>query len=224
MQPMSPTRLLVLGVVRILQPVHGYDVRRELATWHLEDWVNIQPGSIYSALKTLEKDGLVRVTGTSSHRNRPARTEYEVTGDGDKAFQVGLRAAWWQVQCGTEPLMPALCLLPFMERAELIAAQGARMNQLRDQAAQLGFQRAAIQDGATGADGGVPEHVREIMDFATSRVTSELEWTRAFRRRLEEGRYRFASEMDADEWAAFAPSEPADDDERSRRRPPNGQA
>ena len=27
---MSSTRLLVLGAVRIFQPVHGYDVRREL--------------------------------------------------------------------------------------------------------------------------------------------------------------------------------------------------
>jgi hypothetical protein len=26
----STTRLLVLGVVRIFQPVHGYEVRREL--------------------------------------------------------------------------------------------------------------------------------------------------------------------------------------------------
>jgi DNA-binding PadR family transcriptional regulator len=212
MQPMSPTRLLVLGVVRILQPVHGYDVRRELATWHLDDWVNIQPGSIYSALKTLEKDGLIRVEGTSSPGNRPARTEYRVTGDGDKAFEVGLRAAWWQVQSGTEPLMPALCLLMFMEREELIAALGARMNQLRDQAAQLSFQRGAIRDGATGADGSVPEHVREIMDFATARVTSELEWTRTFRRRLQDGQYRFASEMESDEWGATASSEPDDAD------------
>jgi DNA-binding PadR family transcriptional regulator len=207
MSSMSSIRLLVLGVVRIFGPVHGYDVRRELLTWHLEERMNIQTGSIYSALKTLEKDGLIRVSSLESSGNRPARTEYTLTPEGEKAFATGLRAAWWQVQTPTEPLMPALCLMTFMDRDELIAALGARMNQLRDEATQLGFQRALIVDGATGADGGIPEHVREIMDFATSRVTSELEWTRTFVQRLKEGRYRFANEEDRDEFRSARPSE-----------------
>ena len=59
---MSSTRLLVLGVVKVLQPVHGYELRRELRSWHLEEWANIQLGSVYSALKTLEKDGLLAAT------------------------------------------------------------------------------------------------------------------------------------------------------------------
>jgi hypothetical protein len=29
----STTRLLVLGVVKLFQPVHGYEVRRELISW-----------------------------------------------------------------------------------------------------------------------------------------------------------------------------------------------
>jgi ABC-2 type transport system permease protein len=41
--------MLVLGVVRIFQPVHGYDVRRELVSWHAEGWGNVAPGSIYNA-------------------------------------------------------------------------------------------------------------------------------------------------------------------------------
>ena len=43
---MSSTRLLVLGVVRIFQPVHGYDVRRELLSWRVDQWANVAPGSI----------------------------------------------------------------------------------------------------------------------------------------------------------------------------------
>ena len=33
---MSATRLLVLGAIRIMQPVHGYEVRRELVSWRVE--------------------------------------------------------------------------------------------------------------------------------------------------------------------------------------------
>ena len=45
------TRLVVLGAVRQFEPVHGYFLRRELMTWHVDEWANIQPGSIYNALK-----------------------------------------------------------------------------------------------------------------------------------------------------------------------------
>jgi hypothetical protein len=40
--------LLVLGAVRIPQPVHGYDVRRGLLGWHLEEWTNLETGSLGS--------------------------------------------------------------------------------------------------------------------------------------------------------------------------------
>lgn len=209
------TRLLVLGVVRIFGPVHGYDVRRELLTWRMQDWMNIQPGSIYSALKTLEKDGLIApvedaggqgsgVTGSGGPDvgeavDAPASTgspkrPYRVTAEGEKAFQAELRAAWWRVERAAEPLIPALCLLPFMPRAELIAAVGARVHQLGSDVEQLRFQRALIHDGATGADGGIPEHVREVLDFATARLEAEIAWSRTFLRRLEAGEYWFAEE------------------------------
>ncbi len=41
---MSVTRLLVLGAVRIFQPTHGYFVRRELASWQVEEWAHLNPG------------------------------------------------------------------------------------------------------------------------------------------------------------------------------------
>ena len=33
--------MLILGVVRWCQPVHGYDVRRELLSWHADEWANL---------------------------------------------------------------------------------------------------------------------------------------------------------------------------------------
>ena len=192
------TRLLVLGVVRIFGPVHGYDVRRELLSWRMQDWMNIQPGSIYSALKTLEKDGLVKTVddpegGAAGGGGVPKRS-YRVTAEGEKVFQAELRAAWWRVERAAEPLIPALCLMPFMPRAELIAAIGARVQQLGADGEQLRFQRALIHDGATGADGEIPEHVRELLDFATARIDAEIAWSRTFLRRLEAGDYWFAED------------------------------
>src|SRR3954447_27008539 len=196
---MSSTRLLVLGVVRFMQPVHGYDVRRELMTWRLEDWANVKPGSVYSALRTLEKDGLLEVTDRVRGQGRPERTEYVLTGEGEKEFMVLLREAWWKVRRPAEPLIPALCLMLNLPRNELVSAVRARIGQLEGQSDELRFLRASIQDGATGADGEIPEHVREIVDFALSRVRSELDWSRGFVRHLRDGRYVFPGEPGAAE-------------------------
>ena len=49
----SATRLLVLGAIRTMQPVHGYRIRRELLSWCIEETTNVKPGSIYGAIRTL---------------------------------------------------------------------------------------------------------------------------------------------------------------------------
>ena len=77
----AATRLLVLGCVRIFQPVHGYFLRRELATWEIESWARIHPGSIYNALKTLTRAGLLAEI-ESPAGNRPQRTTYVLTRGG----------------------------------------------------------------------------------------------------------------------------------------------
>ena len=189
---MSATRLLVLGAVRVLQPVHGYDVRRELVSWRLEESAHIKPGSIYSALKTLTKDGLLEAR--AGDPAKPERTTYVLTGEGEKEFQTLLRAAWWRVVAPAEPLIPALCLMPFLPREELVAALQSRVAQLTASLEEWRFTRATIQDGATGEDGGVPEHVREIVDFVSSRTKAELAWTRELIRRLRAGAYAFSGE------------------------------
>ncbi len=190
----SATRLLVLGAIRILQPVHGYEVRRELVSWRLEENTNVKPGSIYGAIRTLEKDGCIAVHARESDDNRPERTTYVLTGEGEKEFHLLLRESWWSVISPAEPLIPALCLMMHLPRAELVRALQARMSVLEGNLDANAFQRATIRDGATGAEGEVPEHVREIMDFVAARTRAELDWARGFQRRLRDGAYRFTGE------------------------------
>jgi DNA-binding PadR family transcriptional regulator len=191
---MSATRLLVLGAIRIMQPVHGYEVRRELVSWRLESNTNVRPGSIYGAIRTLEKDNCIAVHARESDDHRPERTTYVLTGEGEKEFQLLLRESWWTVSPPKEPLIPALCLMLHLPREELIRALQARMSALEGELDAISFQRAAIKDGASGAHGEVPEHVREIMDFMSARTRAELDWSRGLQRRLREGAYRFSGE------------------------------
>jgi DNA-binding PadR family transcriptional regulator len=123
---MSTTRMLVLGVVRLFQPVHGYDVRRELVSWHVDEWASIAPGSIYNALKSLAKEGLIAVAGTGQVGARPERTTYELTPRGEQELSELVRDSWWTVKMPIDPLVAALSLLSFMDRKEAIAAIEAR--------------------------------------------------------------------------------------------------
>jgi DNA-binding PadR family transcriptional regulator len=193
---MSATRLLVLGVIRFMQPVHGYHVRRELVSWRLEPWTNVKPGSIYGAIRTLEKDGCIAVheNGTSGGGSRPEKTMYVLTGEGEKEFQIMLREAWWTVSSPSEPLIPALSLMGALPREELIRALGTRIAQLEGELESASFIRATIRDGANPAAGDVPEHVREIIDFVSARMRAELEWSKTFQRRLRDGDYVFTGE------------------------------
>jgi len=44
---------MILGLVRWMQPVHGYDVKRELESWQADEWTTIATGSIYHALRKM---------------------------------------------------------------------------------------------------------------------------------------------------------------------------
>ncbi|MGL5853560.1 MAG: PadR family transcriptional regulator, partial [Phycicoccus sp.] len=56
----TETRLLLLGAVLLFEPVNGYQVRRELLSWRVEEWAHVNPGSIYSGLATLTRQGNLR--------------------------------------------------------------------------------------------------------------------------------------------------------------------
>lgn len=196
----SKTRLLVLGCVKIFQPVHGYDVRRELLSWNAADWANIAPGSIYSALKTLVKDGALEVVGTQTVGGRPERTSYKLTPSGELELNDLLRETWWNVEPMIDPLLPGLCLLGFVPRAEAIAALEHRMVTIKALMAQRDSMIAALA-GPAGAD--KPAHVREMLRLSGARVEAELAWGHAFVARLKKGEYVTGSDP------AWSPAMPA---------------
>ncbi len=181
---MSSTRLLVLGVVRIFQPVHGYDVRRELLSWRVEQWANVAPGSIYNALKTLTKEKFLKVAGTDQVGGRPERTQYSLTADGEKEYQALLRATWWRVLPPLDDLMPALCFMPTLGQEELVAALEHRITALEGAIKHLQFSRQEIKPPDT------PEHVKELYDRMRAQLSAEIPWARTLIGRLRDGVYQ----------------------------------
>src|SRR5262245_1043171 len=114
--------MMILGLVNWLQPVHGYDVRRELLSWDAESWANLQPGSIYHALRKMTEEGLLQEVTTEQVGSRPARTTYRMTPKGALEFEELLRKYWWNVSPTADPFAAAFAFLPALPRPEAIAA------------------------------------------------------------------------------------------------------
>lgn len=192
---MSTTRLLVLGVVRIFQPAHGYFVRRELLSWDIEKWANINPGSIYNALRTLTREGFLIETanGRKGHEGKATgqgRTTYELTADGQNEFLSQLREALWQVdQWNNSTLLGGLSFMPYLRRDEVIDAMVARANSLRSIMSEGRHTIRDLQETRSA-----PPHTVEHFLVSFQRWGGELAWCEEFVERLRAGHYRFTPE------------------------------
>ena len=186
---MSTTRLLLLGVVRIFPPAYGYQLRRELITWDVQHWANINPGSIYTGLRTLAKHGFLEELEEGAGR-KPGRTSYKLTADGESEYFTLLRKALWSVD-GFRPdqMQAALSFLWSLRRDEVVAALESRIVQLEQRMKAEPFsERQIVEDPST------PDHVVEMFRISAARDKGELEWTQAFHTRVTEGAYSFAGE------------------------------
>jgi DNA-binding PadR family transcriptional regulator len=182
---MSSTRLLILGAVRIFQPVHGYFVRRELLTWRVEQWANINPGSIYNALRTLERDGFIRA---ADPQEKPIR--YSLTDDGETEFVTLLREALWHV-VPNDPaqLYTAISFMWALSREEVIEALESRLAQLDALHRGTPYMLSTLM--------GSPDKPRHIAEFAYLQdeyALGERAWTEGCLQRIRDGAYRFAGE------------------------------
>jgi DNA-binding PadR family transcriptional regulator len=162
---------MILGLVKWLQPVHGYDVRRELLSWNVERWANIQPGSIYHALRTLTAEGLLVEVTTERVGARPERTTYRITAAGEDEFEHLLRKYWWDYSQPIDPFAAAFALLPALPSREAAAALRNRANLLR--AANEQLQATLGSDWMTTSK---PPHVAWMFELTIVRNEAEIAW------------------------------------------------
>ncbi|MEV1332762.1 PadR family transcriptional regulator [Micromonospora costi] len=174
--------MMILGLVKWMQPVHGYDVRRELLSWNADKWANVQPGSIYHALRKLAEEGLLHAVATEQVGGRPARTTYEVTPKGEDEFDRLLRGHWWNVEDTADPFAAAFSFLPAMPREEAAAALRNRAIQLR---ARVDWMRASLDSNWLRET--KPVHVGWMFELWSARAEAEVAWCERIAERIESG-------------------------------------
>lgn len=183
---MWQTRLLVLGLVRWLQPVHGYEVHRELMSWEIDKWAGVKKGSIYHGLKRLTADGDLAVESVGQVANRPARTSYRITEQGEATFFELLRDKLWGAATTSGDFWIAWSFITILPQRESAAILRNRAGLLRDhtRSAQADLDRAGTSPEKTNY---VPPHVWSSVSLQLDQVRLEIDWCEQTARRIEAG-------------------------------------
>lgn len=185
---MSATRLLVLGVVRMRGEAHGYQVRRDLRSWAADSWANVQPGSVYHALKKLARDGLLSDAGAAEPAAGPERAVYRITPDGETEFFALVAEALSRPDRGVDGLSAGVTFLTTLPRADAVALLNHRLVALEGDLA------SAKHMVDTWATMGKPEHVTELARLWSVAGEGDIRWTRELIGRLEAGEYVMADD------------------------------
>ena len=83
------TRLLVLGVLH-RGDFHPYEIKRRLEAAMVECYIDVDVGTLYYAVRQLEKDELITAVAEERVARGGMRTIYRITGKGRAEFREGL--------------------------------------------------------------------------------------------------------------------------------------
>lgn len=172
---MSAVRLLVLGVVRMHKQAHGYSVYLDLSAWRIETWANVKPGSIYHALKQLEKQALLVAINTEASEEGPARTIYALSTAGELEFRRLLETAL--VSLDIHEFGAGIAFMHVLERNQVMQLLMEREKQLE----QVSHELQAMQQFYPYPSH--PPHYKELLDQWINFFDSNANWTKGLRER-----------------------------------------
>ena len=118
---MNLTRLMALGILARSGPSHGHHIRRVADLTDVGEWGGVSVGALYRELRAMEREGLVEAARTEKVGNRPERTVYAITAEGQLELTTLREQAIRPLGSGPDPLGVAL----------LFAADGMDPEELR---------------------------------------------------------------------------------------------
>lgn len=164
---------MALGILARNGPSHGHHIRRVADVTNVGEWGGVSVGALYRELRSMEREGLVAATRTEKVGNRPERTVYAITDEG----QLELTALREQaikppLTSGPDPLGVAL----------LFAADGVDRDHLRrtlrarrDMLAIWATEVAAEREGLI-AKGYLDVLAAAVMGRGIAHAEAEVRW------------------------------------------------
>jgi len=129
-------RQLILGVLH-RGDFHPYEIKRRLNAAMVECYVDVDVGTLYYAVRQLEKDGLIVAVAEERVARGGLRTIYSITPSGREEFRRGLHAQFEQEGPVSQTLYGALLFLHLADPATVEALIRRRIERLDDLIAKL---------------------------------------------------------------------------------------
>jgi DNA-binding PadR family transcriptional regulator len=169
---MNLTRLMALGILARSGPSHGHHIRRVADVTNVGEWGGVSVGALYRELRAMEREGLIEAARTEKVGNRPERTVYAITAEGQLELTTLREQAIRPLGSGPDPLGVAL----------LFAADGMEPEELR-RTLRTRREMLAIAVGQVAADreqliakGFIDVLAAAVMRRAIMTTEAEIRW------------------------------------------------
>jgi DNA-binding PadR family transcriptional regulator len=131
------TRFLVLGVLH-RGDFHPYEIKRRLERAMVECYIDMDVGTLYYAVRQLEKEALITAVAEERVARGGMRTIYRITSEGRAEFRKGLHRQLEAEGPVSQALYGALLFLHLADPEVLVDSLRRRIARLDDLIAKLG--------------------------------------------------------------------------------------
>ena len=176
--------MLLLGAVALFEPVNGYQIKRELTSWRVDEWASVGAGSIYGGLTTLEKLGQVVRHDLDDDVRRVAVYEITDHGRAELARLVGESLVVVET-FNSVAFQAAFGLLTLLDRDVALRHLQARMS---------GIERALADPGLVAKHEYAPPHALHGLALWNASLREERAWLADTIDRLRAGEFNLAGE------------------------------
>jgi len=178
------TRLVLLGILFIRkEPMHGYEIKRQLEEWAVGEYARISYGSIYYNLEKMEKEGLV-ASKSVKNSGRPERRLYSITERGKEELMRLLRKNYFETERPYYRFDVGVSLMALMPREEVLKALAKRIKIAERHIKELLKAKAELE-------GKVPFFVSAIIDHYLLHLEAEKKWLENLKKEVERRRSYF---------------------------------
>jgi DNA-binding PadR family transcriptional regulator len=125
-------RLLILGVLH-RGDFHPYEIKRRLENAMVECYIDVDVGTLYYAIKQLEKEGLISAVSRERVARGGMRTVYRISPSGKAEFRESLHRQFEEEGPASQTLYGALLFLHLSDLAtveDLVRRRIARLDEL----------------------------------------------------------------------------------------------
>ena len=166
---------MILGVLAERGPMHGHQIRRIAELTNAGAWGGITGGALYAELRKLDGEGLVEAVREEQVGRRPARTVYQITGEGRLELVVQRDAALEVVFGSADPLSVVLLFAAGEDASELGEQLALRRRRVAGQLEEMTAERKRLT-----AQGVLSPRAVAAFRRGELRLEAELRWHEEF--------------------------------------------